>query len=91
MSEVNRIADNVFKFAERHELYIHPGRDVKEWAELVIKEGSCPCVSSRKSCPCEYALQDIEEENCCRCRLFINETYLELYNELTSRKRRRRK
>lgn len=86
MSEVDRIANNILEFAENNKLYIHPGRDVKEWAELVIKEGSCPCVSSRKSCPCEYVLQDIKEENCCRCRLFVNDEYLEECDRLTKKK-----
>jgi ferredoxin-thioredoxin reductase catalytic subunit len=88
MSEADRIANNILEFAERHKLLIHPGRDIKEWAELVIKEGSCPCVSSRKSCPCEQVLQDIEEEDCCRCRLFINDAYLELYNQLMARRKK---
>ena len=87
-SEANRITNNILEFAENNKLHIHPGRDVREWAQLVIKEGGCPCVSSRKSCPCEYVLQDIEEEDCCRCRLFINESYLELYNELIARRKK---
>lgn len=91
-SEADRIADNIFKFAEKHKLHIHPGRDVKKWAELVIKEAGCPCVPSRRgSCPCEFVLQDIEEENCCRCCLFINDEYLRVYNEFTAKQKSRKK
>ena len=88
VSEPDKVADDILQFAERHELLLHPGRDIHKWAELVIKEGGCcPCVPSRRGCPCEYVLQDIEEENCCRCRLFVNEAYLRQYNELTRRRK----
>ena len=91
-TQVGRIANSILDFAEKHGLLIHPGRDIYKWAELVIKEGGCcPCVPSRRVCPCEFVLQDIEEENCYRCRLFINDEYLRVYNELITKQKARKK
>ena len=81
--QIEKIARNILKFRVKHNLYILPSHDVKKWAELVIKEGGCPRVPSRKgSCPCKYALDDIKESHCCRRHLFVDEEYLKLYEEL---------
>lgn len=46
--QIERIARTILKFRAKHNLYILPSHDVKKWAELVIKEGGCPRVPSRK-------------------------------------------
>lgn len=86
--EKEKIARNILRFAEKHNLHILPGHDPYSWAQLVIEEGGCPCVPSRKgNCPCKYALDDIKENHCCRCHLFVDSEYLELYNKLEAEAR----
>ncbi len=70
------------KFAEKNHLSIHPGQDPNKWADLVLAKGGCPCVPDRHSCPCAFALADIQELGRCRCGLFVNDGYLVTYNNL---------
>ena len=77
-----RIAANIVNFAKEHNLHIHPGQSPVKWAGLVIKKSGCPCVPGRKVCPCDAAMDDIDELGHCRCYLFCNDEYLELYNKL---------
>ena len=85
-----QIAESIIKFAERSKLHIHPGQDPYVWADLVIKKGGCPCVTSRKNCPCKYALEDIEKDGSCACGLFTNDTYIENYNNLKGEANKKR-
>lgn len=87
--KLDKIVKNIKGFAEAHDLHILPGHDIVKWAEIVIEGGGCPCVPSRKgACPCKYALNDIKENHCCRCHLFVDGEYLEEYNRLTAKKKR---
>lgn len=79
-----QIAESIVKFAEKNGLHIHPGQDPYAWAELVLVKGGCPCVPGRNSCPCAFAMADIQELGRCRCGLFTNDNYLENYNSLTN-------
>ena len=86
-----QIAESIIKYAERNKLHIHPGRDPLEWADLVLKEGGCPCVRGRPSCPCAFVMEDIRKEGCCRCGLFVNDAYIDEYNMLRSRLKGKKK
>ena len=77
-----QIAADITKYAEDNNLLIHPGQEPLKYADLVIKKGGCPCVLTRKHCPCEFVLDDIKELGRCRCGLFCNGTYLSEYNNL---------
>lgn len=48
-SQADRVANNILGFAEKHKLHIHPGRDVKKWAQLVIKNSDVPAVPLGKA------------------------------------------
>ena len=88
----DRIAENIVKFAQDNKLKIHPGQEPLKWADLLIKHGGhCPCVRDRDHCPCDFALQDIKDQNSCRCGLFVNESYVEEYNRLTAQLKGRKK
>lgn len=78
------IAATIIKFAQEHNLKIHPGQEPLRWADLVIKKGGCPCVPGRSQCPCKFVLEDIKRINRCRCGLFVNGAYIEEYNRLTA-------
>ncbi|MBA7629081.1 hypothetical protein ES703_36579 [subsurface metagenome] len=86
----DRIAKSIVKFAERNKLHIHPGRDPYEWAAQVLIAGGCPCVPSRPSCPCKFVLEDIKELGRCRCGLFADDAYIENYNSLKGRAKRKK-
>ena len=85
-----QIAKSIIKFAELNKLQIHPGQDPYKWADLVISKGGCPCVPSRHSCPCAFVKEDIREEGCCRCGLFVNDAYIENYNTLKGEAKKKR-
>jgi len=87
---VDEIVRDIKQFAKDHKLEIHPGRDLQQWATLVIHEGyHCPCKTSREGCPCDETLEDIERDNCCCCRFFVNQAYLKEYRRLLGERRLR--
>ena len=90
LADREQIAESIIKFAERNKLQIHPGQDPYKWADLVLKKGGCPCVPSRKHCPCAFAMEDIKELGRCRCGLFTNDAYIENYNSLQGTARRKK-
>lgn len=80
--EAKDIARGIEEFLASHEgISLHPGRKPLSQGELVIKKNGCPCVPGRQKCPCEQAMDDIEELNHCRCYLFVNDAYLKDYEE----------
>lgn len=85
-----QVAESIIKFAERSKLHIHPGRDPYKWADQVLIVGGCHCVPGRSSCPCAFVMEDIKELGRCRCGLFANDDYLENYNSLNSRAKRKK-
>ena len=85
MNDVIDIAEDIRRFAQEHELKIHPGQDPESWAELVVRKDGCPCVPGRKDCPCEFVLQDIAKFNRCRCGLFVNDAYIAEYTCLADK------
>ncbi|MBA7539377.1 hypothetical protein ES705_31656 [subsurface metagenome] len=82
LADRETIAANIVKFTQDNGLRIHPGQEPLKWADLVIKNGGCPCVPGRSECPCEFVLEDIKELGRCRCGLFCNAAYLREYNRL---------
>ena len=88
MSTMKQVSESIESFARNNHLQIHPGKTATKWAALVIKEHGCPCVPNRDTCPCPEALTDIAAENCCRCRLFVNDGYIQEYNRLRARRKK---
>ncbi len=92
MLDRETIAETIIKFAQDNNLKIHPGQEPLKWADLLIKRGGhCPCVRDRDHCPCDFALQDIQDLNCCRCGLFVNGAYIKEFNRLTTQLKGRKK
>jgi len=89
LNQSETIAADIVKFAQDNNLKIHPGQEPLKWADLVIEKEGCPCVPGRDHCPCEFVLDDIKELGRCRCGLFCNDAYIELYNELQGGKSKR--
>jgi len=86
------IAERIIKFAQDNNLKIHPGQEPLKWGDLLIKHGGhCPCVRDRDHCPCDFVLEDIRKEGCCRCGLFVNDAYIDEYNMLRSRLKGKKK
>ncbi|GAI82807.1 unnamed protein product, partial [marine sediment metagenome] len=85
LTDRETIAANIVKFAQDNNLQLHPGQEPLKWADLVLKNGGCPCVPSRSECPCKFVLEDLKEQNRCRCGLFVNDAYLKEYSALKAR------
>lgn len=92
MKSAEEIAQDIRNFLALHEeISLHPGRSPLAQGELVVKKGGCPCVPGRPKCPCEEAMDDIEEINHCRCFLFVNDAYLEEYQRVVVEGRKKKK
>ena len=88
---------------ENKDVHLYPGRDIDKWAELVARQGCCPCDSARLPCPCDEYREDFKyEDEACTCRMLCTTEHLrkyfkEVYNQVmgiepeTKPKRRRRK
>lgn len=85
LADRETIAANIVKFGQNNGLQLHPGQEPLKWADLVLKNGGCPCVKGRPECPCEFVMEDIKELGRCRCGLFVNDAYLKEYNALNVR------
>lgn len=64
-------------FAIEHNFVITPvgyGYYVDSFAQFL----ACPCDSTRKSCPCEQAVDEVRDKGHCKCQLFWRDlkTYL---------------
>lgn len=86
MNETQLITD-IKDFAKKNNVKLLTPNTPESWAKLVIIKGGCPCVPARKVCPCEFALDDIKLQNCCKCHLFVNDAYLREYNALVKKKK----
>lgn len=87
----DQIAADITRYAEDNKFLIHPGQEALKWADLVIRKDGCPCVLTRKHCPCEFVPEDIKELGRCRCGLFCNDVYLEEYNSLKTKQKGKRR
>lgn len=90
LADRETIAANIVKFAQDNGFQIHPGQEPLKWADLVLVKGGCPCVPSRRHCPCAFAKEDIKELGRCRCGLFTNDAYIENYNSLQGEAKKKR-
>ncbi|MBA7596426.1 hypothetical protein ES703_03396 [subsurface metagenome] len=91
LADRETIAANIVTFTRDNGLQIHPGQDPFKWADLVLKNGGCPCVPTRKQCPCEFVLEDVKELGRCRCALFCNDAYLKEYNALNAARKSKKR
>lgn len=91
VSDRKTIAAKITEFAQDNGLKIHPGQDPLRWADLVVKNGGCPCVPGRTECPCEFVVEDVKKLNRCRCGLFVNAVYLREYYVLTAQRKSRKR
>ncbi len=82
----NQVAVDIREFAEKNNLKLLTPNTPESWSKLVIKHQGCVCVPARKKCPCEFVLDDVKEQNSCKCHLFVNDAYLLEYNDLVGRK-----
>ena len=83
----NEIIKGIVKFKYEHGFLFHPGKTPDKWADLVIKSQGCPCVPGRPQCPCQEAADEVKNLGHCRCYLFCNESYMELWTRVVKRKR----
>lgn len=60
----------IVKFAERHGFTINPAAGYDYYVESFLMFGYCPCDKTRKACPCEQAVSDVQATGHCLCRLF---------------------
>ncbi len=59
----------ILDFAHKHRLVVNPaGYDY--YIDLFFKCNSCPCDQSRLNCPCPEAIEEVEKDGWCKCRLF---------------------
>lgn len=77
-SKAKKIRKRIIRFCADNNLAINPNFSLQGWAEKVVMKDGCPCVPSRKECPCEHAVNDILEERICKCGFIMDMNY---YNE----------
>ncbi len=81
--QTNKLRFAIMDFAGKHNLLINPAKGFEPWVESYLKLGYCPCEKppegmvvsdhswrKRLSCPCDFALDDIEKSGKCICALF---------------------
>jgi ferredoxin-thioredoxin reductase catalytic subunit len=67
------------EFAIEHKLVINPSLGYTKHSDSINRLGCCPCDNTRKACPCEQALGEVESMGHCLCQLFWKDyqTYLD--------------
>jgi len=91
MRTVIKIRKDLLSWKGKHHLLLHPKRGIDHWATLVLKcNGGCPCVPSRKHCPCPESLEDIKEEGVCRCGFFYSKEGLNILKQMVEEYRKGR-
>ena len=63
----------MLRFVRKYNLKTHPLKTLREWAEIVVEKGHCPCDPSRPVCPCPQALEEIRKNGKCFCGKFFTE------------------
>ena len=59
----------ICSFADEHKLVIHP-KGYGYYIESYLMFDCCPCDTTRTTCPCEQAVEEVAREGHCLCRLF---------------------
>ena len=72
-----QVSADIVAFAKLHRLHLQSGKTPESWAMAVVRVRGCPCEPERLKCPCDEALNDIEQDGTCRCNLFANDSYME--------------
>ncbi len=74
-------SERLIKFAQENSLVITPV-GYTYFVESFVQFNACPCDRTRKSCPCNKALEEIKIKGRCLCHLFWRDyqTYLEFIN-----------
>ncbi|GAI43674.1 unnamed protein product [marine sediment metagenome] len=77
VGEAERIKKNILTFCKAHDFFVHPAKNLDDHVERVIEIGCCPCDPRRKECPCEQAVEEIEQgRGICCCSIICSEAYL---------------
>lgn len=89
--EIKRLKDwqlklNILDFAWKFDLMIHPDKDLDGFCRRTIEMGHCVCKDHELSCPCSEALDKVQEQGYCTCRLFLRK---DLYGEQLKNSRER--
>ncbi|MFH0712376.1 MAG: hypothetical protein V2A55_00740 [Candidatus Jorgensenbacteria bacterium] len=73
-------AIKTLRFAQENKLLINPA-GMEYYLEGFARFQACPCDTKRPACPCSQALEEIQKEGHCLCRLFWKDyqAYLKEY------------
>ena len=78
VGEEARIKRNILAFIKERGYFIHPAKNLDDHVKRVIEVGGCPCDPRRRTCPCEQAVTEIEEERgICSCSIICSRAYLD--------------
>ena len=77
VGKAEEIKRKILAFCKAHDFYVHPAKDLDNHVKRVIEIG-CPCDSRRRECPCEQAVEEIEQgRGACACTILVSKEYLE--------------
>ncbi|MBN1855876.1 MAG: hypothetical protein JW846_02875 [Dehalococcoidia bacterium] len=60
------------QFARENGFMLAQSECLRAHAQKCVDLGHCPCVDSRKSCPCDEVLSDMERLGRCECGILID-------------------
>jgi len=66
------VARELSGFARAHGLVLPNGECLNRHVSRYLALGHCPCVETRKRCPCEESLTDIERMGRCECGILVD-------------------
>lgn len=76
--KAEEIKRRILDFIEEKGYFIHPAKSLDDHVKRVIEIGGCPCDPRRKECPCEQAIEEIEQgRGACACTVLVSKEYLE--------------
>ena len=77
MAEEERIKKDILAFCKVHDFFVHPAKSLDEHIKRVVSIGGCPCDLRRRTCPCEQAVEEIEQgRGSCACTILVSDVYL---------------
>ena len=77
---------NILRFAWSHGVNICPEKNLDNYVRRLKTTDHCACHDNRFCCPCEEAEGELKKHGYCTCRLFIDNTYLQVIQERIMRK-----
>ncbi len=66
----NKKRREILDFARDNNLVIHPGVGYDYFTDNYFEVGHCVCDSTRLDCPCLEAVEEVERDGWCKCRLY---------------------